>query len=280
MLSWFKRNKKTNNAVNGRYKYGNQHLIELRQVVKTYQTAAGDFIALKSVDLQIDPGEFVAVIGKSGSGKSTLINMITGIDRPTSGEVLIGDTAVHTLNEGQIAVWRGHQVGVVFQFFQLLPTLTNIENVMLPMDFCNVYRMREREERAMHLLEQVGLTRHAHKLPSAISGGEQQRVAIARALANDPPIIAADEPTGNLDSVTSDAIFNLFEELVANGKTILMVTHDLDLAERATRTVILVDGQISDGAMSPAAASETSRPEVEPPAKSENQDSQTEAPHA
>ncbi len=279
MFKWFKRNKRGNNTANGRYKYGNEHLIELRQVDKIYETVAGDFVALKDVDLQVDPGEFVAVIGKSGSGKSTLINMITGIDRPTSGEVLIGDTAVHQLNEGQIAVWRGLNVGVVFQFFQLLPTLTVIENVMLPMDFCNVYRMREREERAMHLLEQVGLARHAHKLPSAISGGEQQRVAIARALANDPPIIAADEPTGNLDSATSESIFNLFEELVEDGKTILMVTHDLDLAKRATRTVMLVDGRIGDGRMS-ASEMEALRAEAKFLAKPENQDSPAEAPHA
>ena len=244
---WFKRNKQDYNGENGRYRHGNDHLIELRQVVKTYETAAGTFVALKNVDLNVDPGEFVAVIGKSGSGKSTLINMITGIDRPTSGEVLVGDTAVHQLNEGQIAVWRGRQVGVVFQFFQLLPTLTLVENVMLPMDFCDMYAMREREERAMSLLEQVGLTDHAHKLPTAISGGEQQRAAIARALANDPPILVADEPTGNLDSVTSGSIFKLFENLITQGKTILMVTHDLDLARRATRTVLLVDGEIADG---------------------------------
>jgi len=277
MFEWFKRNK--SNDANGRYKYGNEHLIELRQVTKAYKTAAGEFIALKEVDLQVDPGEFIAVVGKSGSGKSTLINMITGIDRPTSGEVLVGDAAVHQLNEGQIAVWRGRQVGVVFQFFQLLPTLTNIENVMLPMDFCNVYRMREREELAMHLLEQVGLARHAYKLPSAISGGEQQRVAIARALANDPPIIAADEPTGNLDSVTSEAIFKLFEELIENGKTILMVTHDLDLAKRATRTVMLVDGRVSDG-LTQAAALEALRADAENATQVESQDSHLEAPHA
>ena len=244
--SWFKRKKKPGSASNGRYENGNEHLIELRQVVKTYEVAAGTFVALKDVDLQVNPGEFVAVIGKSGSGKSTLINMITGIDRPTSGEVLVGDTAVHTLNEGQIAVWRGRQVGVVFQFFQLLPTLTLIENIMLPMDFCDMYPMRAREDRAMQLLAQVDMTKHAYKLPTAVSGGEQQRVAIARALANDPPIVVADEPTGNLDSVTSESIFKLFEDLVENGKTILMVTHDMDLARRVSRTVLLVDGRIVD----------------------------------
>jgi ABC-type lipoprotein export system ATPase subunit len=231
-------------ATNHRYRNGNGHLIELQQVVKTYRSAAGDFTALKNVDLQIGSGEFVAVIGKSGSGKSTLINMITGIDRPTSGEVLVGDTAVHTLSEGKLAEWRGRNVGVIFQFFQLLPTLTVIENLMLPMDFCHMYSRRERRERAMHLLEQVELADHARKLPSALSGGQQQRVAIARAMANDPPILVADEPTGNLDSKTAESVFRLFESLVDQGKTILMVTHDRDLAERVTRTVIIADGEI------------------------------------
>jgi putative ABC transport system ATP-binding protein len=243
---WFKQNGSTNGASSGRYRNGNEHLIDLRQVVKAYETAAGPFHALKGIDLQVDTSEFLAVVGKSGSGKSTLINMITGIDRPTSGEVLVGDTAVHTLNEGRMAVWRGRHLGVVFQFFQLLPTLTVIENVMLPMDFCHMYAMRERQEHAMYLLEQVDIADHAHKLPSAISGGEQQRAAIARALANDPPIIAADEPTGNLDSKTADAVFELFERLVDEGKTILVVTHDRDLARRVTRIVTLADGEIVD----------------------------------
>jgi len=242
---WFRRNG-SNGASNGRYRNGNEHLIELQKVVKTYETEAGDFTALKDIDLEVDTGEFVAVIGKSGSGKSTLINMITGIDRPTSGEVLVGDTTVHKLSEGKLAEWRGRNVGVIFQFFQLLPTLTVVENVMLPMDFCHMYSMRERRERAMYLLEQVGVAEHAHKLPSAVSGGEQQRVAIARAVANDPPILAADEPTGNLDSKTAESVFQLFERLVDEGKTILMVTHDRDLARRATRTVILSDGEIME----------------------------------
>jgi putative ABC transport system ATP-binding protein len=242
MFKWFKRRKTSKS--NSRYKHGNDYLIELRDVVKTYEGAAGKFTALKDINLQVDPGEFVAVMGKSGSGKSTLINMITGIDRPTSGEVLVGDTAVHKLSEGQVAVWRGKNVGVVFQFFQLLPTLTVVENIMLPMDFCDMYAMREREERAMHLLEQVNMTEHARKLPTAISGGQQQRVAIARALANEPPILVADEPTGNLDSVTAESIFALFSRQIENGKTILVVTHDVDLAQRASRTVVLVDGEI------------------------------------
>jgi ABC-type lipoprotein export system ATPase subunit len=255
---WFKRNGSNGTANgslltcpeqsprDGRYRNGNERLIELQQVVKTYETTAGDFTALKDINLQVDSGEFVAVIGKSGSGKSTLINMITGIDRPTSGQVLVGDTAVHTLSEGKMAEWRGRNIGVIFQFFQLLPTLTVIENVMLPMDFCHMYSMRERQERAMHLLEQVEMADHAHKLPSAVSGGEQQRVAIARAVANDPPILMADEPTGNLDSKTAESVFRLFERLVDEGKTILMVTHDRDLAKRATRTVILSDGEIME----------------------------------
>jgi ABC-type lipoprotein export system ATPase subunit len=244
-----KRNGSNNGSSNhepskGHYRNGNRLLIECRQLVKTYHSTAGDFPALKEVNLQVDGGEFVAVIGKSGSGKSTLINMITGIDRPTSGEVLVGDTSVGSLSEGQLAQWRGRNIGVIFQFFQLLPTLTVVENVMLPMDFCHLYSMRERRERAMYLLEQVDVAEHAHKLPSAVSGGQQQRVAIARALANDPPILAADEPTGNLDSKTADSVFRLFEGLVEQGKTILMVTHDRDLSRRATRTVMLSDGEI------------------------------------
>lgn len=223
-----------------------QQLIDLRQVVKSFATAAGEFTALRGVNLQVNPGEFVAVVGKSGSGKSTLTNMITGIDRPTSGEVWINGVPVHTLRENQIASWRGRTIGVVFQFFQLLPTLTVLENVMLPMDFCNLYTRRERPERAAHLLEQVEMTAEMHKLPGAISGGQQQRAAIARALANDPPIIVADEPTGNLDSRTADAVFTLFMRLVDEGKTILMVTHDDDFAHRVTRTVTIADGAIVD----------------------------------
>jgi ABC-type lipoprotein export system ATPase subunit len=245
MFDWLKRNK-SNGQSNGNYRHGNNHLIELRSIVKTYESAAGKFTVLKSVDVMVDGGEFVAVIGKSGSGKSTLINMVTGIDRPTSGEVLVGDTAVHTLSESQMAVWRGKNLGIIFQFFQLLPTLSLIENVMLPMDFCDMFTPRERRERAMNLLEQVDMAEMAHKLPSAVSGGQAQRVAIARALANDPPILVADEPTGSLDSKTAGAVFELFEDLIKQGKTILMVTHDNDLARRATRAVIVVDGQVTN----------------------------------
>jgi putative ABC transport system ATP-binding protein len=226
--------------------HGNVHLIDLQQVVKTYESAAGTFTALKGVDVKVGDGEFLSIVGKSGSGKSTLINMVTGIDRPTSGQVLVGDTAVHTLSEEQIAVWRGHAIGVIFQFFQLLPTLTAVENVMLPMDYGGLYAPGERPKRAMYLLERMGMTDHAHKLPSTLSGGQQQCIAIARALANDPPILAADEPTGNLDSKAAESVLGLFENLVDNGKTILMVTHDNELAERALRTLVLADGRIID----------------------------------
>jgi putative ABC transport system ATP-binding protein len=218
--------------------------VELLSVRKTYVTGAGEFEALKGIHLQVVAGEFVAVVGKSGSGKSTLINMITGIDRPTDGEVWVAGMPVHTLTENQIAIWRGRTVGVVFQFFQLLPTLTVLENVMLPMDFCNVYSRLERPERAMKLLEMVGVSEQAHKLPANLSGGQQQRVAIARSLANDPPLLVADEPTGNLDSRTATAVIDLFKELAASGKTILMVTHDNDLARRSGRIVTVYDGQV------------------------------------
>ncbi len=241
---WLKRSPQTVSTSNNAKGDTSSYLIDLRDVVKTYQSAAGSFTALKNVDLQVNAGEFVAVIGKSGSGKSTLINMISGIDRPTSGEVIVANTPVHRLSEGQMAIWRGRNLGIIFQFFQLLPTLSVIENVMLPMDFCNMYTPRVRRERAMHLLEQVDMTENAYKLPSAISGGQQQRVAIARALANDPPIVIADEPTGNLDSRTASSVFRLFEGLIDEGKTILMVTHDNDLARRATRSVIVADGEI------------------------------------
>jgi putative ABC transport system ATP-binding protein len=224
----------------------NGALIDLRDVVKAYKTGAGSITVLKEITLKVYPGEFVSVVGPSGSGKSTLLNMITGIDKPTQGQVWVGGEAVHRLSENKLARWRGRHIGVVFQFFQLLPTLTILENVMLPMDFCNVYRGREREERAMRLLDQVGIAAQAHKLPSALSGGEQQRAAIARAMANDPPLIIADEPTGNLDTATATEVFALFESLVAEGKTLVVVTHDKSLASRMLRTVEIRDGQISE----------------------------------
>ena len=222
----------------------NSALIDLRDVVKVYETGAGDVTVLKDITLQVQPGEFISVVGPSGSGKSTLLNMITGIDRPTSGEVLVGDETVHALSENQLARWRGRNVGFIFQFFQLLPTLTILENVILPMDFCKVYRRRERKERALHLLEQVDIAEHAHKLPSALSGGEQQRAAIARAMANDPPLVVADEPTGNLDTTTANEVFVLFESLVAQGKTLMVVTHDRSLSARTERVLHLLDGRL------------------------------------
>jgi ABC-type lipoprotein export system ATPase subunit len=219
-------------------------IVDLRNVNKSYKTAVGDYPALKSINLQINAGEFVSIIGKSGSGKSTLLNMITGIDHPTNGEVFINGTAVHKMSEDQMARWRGNNLGIVFQFFQLLPVISVLENIMLPMDFSRTYPMGERRERALSLLELVELTEHAHKLPTALSGGQQQRVAIARALANDPPLIIADEPTGNLDSKTAESIFALFNSLVAQGKTIIIVTHDSGLAKRTHRTALIADGEI------------------------------------
>ena len=222
-----------------------QHaFIRLGQVEKAYPTPAGDVRALNGIDLEVRKGEFVGVVGKSGAGKSTLVNMVTGIDKPTSGRICVGSHAIHEMTEDQVANWRGRNVGVIFQFFQLLPMLTVAQNVMLPMDFAGLYNSpKERRERALYLLEQVEIAEQAEKLPTAVSGGQRQRVAIARALANDPEFLAADEPTGNLDSKTSEAVFRVFEKLVDKGKTILMVTHDLELASRVTRTLHLADGE-------------------------------------
>lgn len=219
-------------------------LIELNGVTKAYDVAAGKFLALKGIDMQVDAREFVAVVGKSGSGKSTLINMITGIDNPTAGEVFVASTPLHALDQEQLAVWRGKNVGIVFQFFQLLPTLTVAENIVLPMDFCNVYAPRERRARAIALLNKVGIADQADKLPANLSGGQQQRAAIARALANDPPLLVADEPTGNLDSHTSEAVIQLFADLAAEGKTVVMVTHERTLSRYFTRTITLSDGVV------------------------------------
>jgi putative ABC transport system ATP-binding protein len=219
-----------------------QPLIALKRICKTYPTPSGDFSALCDISLEVQPGEFVAVVGKSGSGKSTLINLITGIDSPSSGEIHVASRPIHALRQEQLAVWRGKNVGVIFQFFQLLPTLTVIENVMLPMDFCDTYPIRERRPRALSLLEKLGIAEQADKLPSDLSGGQQQRAAIARALANDPPILVADEPTGNLDSKTSEDVMELFQALVHEGKTVLMVTHERDFSRYFTRSIILADG--------------------------------------
>jgi len=219
-------------------------IIDLQDVVKDYDGPAGTIHVLKKINLRVNGGEFVGVRGPSGSGKSTLLNMITGIDRPSDGEVLVAGQSLCALNENKLARWRGKHVGVIFQFFQLLPTLTVIENTMLPMDFCRVWSPRERPERAMYLLEQVGLADQAQKFPNTLSGGQQQRAAIARALANDPLLLMGDEPTGNLDSKTADKVFTLFENLVQQGKTFLMVTHDKELAGRIPRVIEVLDGHL------------------------------------
>lgn len=218
-------------------------LILLDHVVKKFKNTAGEFEVLKGVDLHIYQGEFVAVVGKSGSGKSTLLNMITGIDHPSSGEVVIDEMNIYKINESQRALWRGKNLGIVFQFFQLLPMLSILENVMLPMDYVGMYSTDERPQKAMELLDMVGLTGQAYKLPAAISTGQQQSAAIARALATNPPIIVADEPTGNLDSKSADRIIQLFSQLIHAGKTIIMVTHDPSLTEKTTRTMIISDGE-------------------------------------
>jgi putative ABC transport system ATP-binding protein len=222
----------------------NSALIDLRNVFKSYETGAGEVPVLKNIDLQVGEGEFVGIVGPSGSGKSTLINMFTGIDRPTSGDVWVAGQRLNDMSENQLARFRGKHIGVIFQFFQLLPTLTVIENVMLPMDFCNVWKRRERRERAMELLELVQVPEIADKLPSETSGGQQQRAAIARALANDPELIVGDEPTGNLDTVSAGLVFALFEELVDQGKTLVMVTHDRELARLVPRMEEVRDGRL------------------------------------
>ncbi|HLF88627.1 MAG TPA: ATP-binding cassette domain-containing protein [Anaerolineales bacterium] len=220
--------------------------IVLRSVDKVYENAAGKFVALKNIDMQLNYGQFISIVGKSGCGKSTLLNMITGIDHPTAGEVIVGNQHIYKMSESKRALWRGRNMGVVFQFFQLLPTLTLLENTMLPMDYCKIYPFNERPDRAMELLKMVGLEEQAHKLPGSVSSGQQQSAAIARALATDPSIILADEPTGNLDSKSADNILNIFERLAAQGKTILIVTHDTSITQRTEQTIILSDGEVID----------------------------------
>ena len=226
-------------------------IVEIVNVSKTYSTAAGDFPALKNINLTVNKGEFLGVVGKSGAGKSTLLNMINGVDELSSGEVLVHSdgrrVSVHHLTEDEKALWRGRTMGVVYQSFQLLPMLTLVENITLPMDLAGNFKPRESREKAMELLRLVEIEEHAEKLPALISGGQQQRVAIARALANDPDILVADEPTGSLDSVTADHIFDVFSRLVAErGKTIVMVTHDMGLKSRFTRCLTLVDGELQN----------------------------------
>ncbi|MFL7838217.1 MAG: ABC transporter ATP-binding protein [Candidatus Promineifilaceae bacterium] len=233
-----------------------QSAIYLQDVVKTYVNAAGSFTALKGIDLLIDYGQFVALVGKSGSGKSTLLNMLTGIDHPTSGQVCIGGEDIYSMSESERALWRGLNVGIVFQFFQLLPTLTLLENTILPMDYCDVYPYAERPDRAMALLDMVGLADHAYDLPAHVSNGQQQAAAIARSLATDPPIVVADEPTGNLDSKSADVVICVFRELAAAGKTILIVTHDPSLTSRVDRTLVIADGMLVDGSDQDSVSSE------------------------
>ena len=229
----------------------NTPIIELKNVSKTYSTAAGDFPALRNVNLAVQAGEFLGVVGKSGAGKSTFLNMINGVDGLSDGEVIVNSggqrVSVHDLSEDEKALWRGKTMGVVYQSFQLLPMLTLVENITLPMDLAENFKLRESRERAMELLRLVEIEEHADKLPSFISGGQQQRVAIARALANDPDILVADEPTGSLDSVTADHIFDVFSRLASErGKTIVMVTHDMSLKNRFSRCLTLVDGELEN----------------------------------
>ncbi|MDD2695973.1 MAG: ABC transporter ATP-binding protein [Anaerolineales bacterium] len=224
---------------------GNGKLVQVIDVVKNFPVGDDEVTVLKGISIDVKPGEFVSIVGPSGNGKSTLLNMITGIDRPTDGQVIVTGREVHKMSENELAAWRGEHVGIIFQFFQMLPSLNILQNVILPMDFAKKYHPKERKERAMALLEAVGLADQAHKLPGMVSGGQQQRAAIARALANDPDLIVADEPTGNLDTRTANDVFDLFLGLVERGKTLVMVTHDKELARRVPRVVEIIDGRIT-----------------------------------
>jgi ABC-type lipoprotein export system ATPase subunit len=224
---------------------GHEPIVEIRNVVKRFPVGNSEVTILKGISFKVQQGEFLSIVGPSGNGKSTLLNMITGIDRPSDGEIIVTGRPVHKMSENQLAAWRGENVGIIFQFFQMLPALSLLQNVILPMDLAGKYSPKERRERAMHLLEIVGLADQVDKLPSMVSGGQQQRAAIARALANDPPLLVADEPTGNLDSRTSHDVFDLFNETVSRGKTMIMVTHDKELAHRVPRVVEILDGRIT-----------------------------------
>jgi putative ABC transport system ATP-binding protein len=231
-------------------KNGNGHnsydkIIEVKDVIKNFKVGDGEVTILKGISFDVKPGEFVSVVGPSGNGKSTLLNMITGIDRPSAGQVVVTGREVHKMSENKLASWRGEHVGIIFQFFQMLPALSLLQNVILPMDFANKYTPKERRERALELLETVGLADQAEKLPSMVSGGQQQRAAIARALANDPPLLVGDEPTGNLDTRTAADVFDLFSKLVEQGKTMIMVTHDKEMAKRVPRVVEITNGKIT-----------------------------------
>ena len=224
---------------------GKTPIIEIKDVIKSFRVGGSDVTILRGVSFAVQAGEFLSIVGPSGNGKSTLLNMITGIDRPTSGEILVTGKQVNKMSEDGLAAWRGENVGIIFQFFQMLPSLSLVQNIILPMDLSNKFAPKERRERAMHLLDLVGLSDQAHKLPSMVSGGQQQRAAIARALANDPPLIVADEPTGNLDSRNSHDVFEMFSDIVSKGKTMVMVTHDKELAQRVPRVVEILDGRIT-----------------------------------
>lgn len=222
-------------------------VVDLASVSKTYETGAGGFEALSNANVAIKAGEFVAIVGPSGSGKSTLLNMLTGIDRPTSGVARVNGTTLNELSENELARWRGTNVGLVFQFYQLMPTLTVVENVTMPMDFARSVPARDRSARALELLDLVGIADQADKFPATLSGGQQQRAAIARSLANDPPLLAADEPTGNLDSHTADSVLGLLRELSSSGKTVVMVTHERNIAPIVDRLIAVADGTVSEG---------------------------------
>lgn len=223
----------------------NGHIIEVKDLIKRFPMGDDEITVLKGISFEVENGEFVTIVGPSGNGKSTLLNMVTGIDRPSAGEVIVTGRQVNRMSENELAEWRGGNVGIIFQFFQMLPSLSLLQNVILPMDFARKYSPREREERAMDLLERVGLADQVNKLPGQVSGGQQQRAAIARALANDPALIVADEPTGNLDTRTTDDVFRLFNDLVERGKTLLMVTHDKELARQVPRVIEIIDGNIT-----------------------------------
>ena len=223
----------------------NEPIVEIKNVMKRFSEGDTEIMVLKEISFQVREREFVSIVGPSGSGKSTLLNMITGIDHPSHGEVVVLGHPVHEMSENALAHWRGQNVGIVFQFFQMLPALTLLKNVVLPMDLAGKYRSRERRQRAMYLLDMVGLADQAHKLPSMVSGGQQQRAAIARALANDPPLLVADEPTGNLDTASAQRVFDLFNKLVAEGKTLLVVTHDQELVHQVPRQIEILDGRIA-----------------------------------
>jgi putative ABC transport system ATP-binding protein len=224
---------------------GNDYVVQIKDVVKSFKVGDGEVTILKGISFDVKDGEFVSIVGPSGNGKSTLLNMITGIDRPSDGNVIVTGRNLNKMSENQLAAWRGENVGIIFQFFQMLPALSLLQNVILPMDFANKYYPKERRERAMALLERVGLADQADKLPSMVSGGQQQRAAIARALANDPSLLVGDEPTGNLDSRTAQDVFDLFSELVEAGKSMIMVTHDKELAKRVPRVVEITNGKIT-----------------------------------